>query len=237
MMHIYNNSEALYKGFTRFLAEFTENYPHLNLALSGGNTPKALFDYWAEHAKNALLWDKITFFWGDERCVAPEDEMSNYGMTSQHLFSKIPAISLRNVRRVYGENEPEAEALRYASVIDRMVLQRHQLPCFELIMLGLGDDGHTASIFPNQIEKWNDDAHCVVTQHPQTKMKRVSFTGQVINNARDVAFLVTGKGKAEIVRRIVQEPEKYTKLYPAALVKPTQGKLHWFLDEEAAALL
>lgn len=237
MIHIYNNSEALCKGFTRFLTEFAECYPHLNLALSGGNTPKTLFDYWAAHAGSFIPWDKVTFFWGDERCVPPEDEMSNYGMTSEHLFSKLPAISLRHVRRIYGENDPDAEAARYASVIDRLVPQRHELPCFELIMLGLGDDGHTASIFPDQIESWYDDRYCVVTQHPQTKMKRVSFTGQVINNARNVVFLVTGKGKAEMVRRIVQEPEKYEALYPAALVKPTQGELHWFLDEEAAALL
>lgn len=237
MMHIYNNSEALCRGFTRFFTGLMESYLHLNLSLSGGNTPKALFDYWATRTGNSIPWDKVTFFWGDERCVPPEDEMSNYGMTSEYLFSKLPAISLRNVRRIYGENDPEAEAMRYSSVIERLVPQRHELPSFELIMLGLGDDGHTVSIFPDQIERWYDSKYCVVTEHPQTKMKRVSITGQVINNAHHVAFLVTGKGKAEVVRRIVQEPEKYTTLYPAALVNPAHGELHWFLDEEAASLL
>lgn len=236
-INIYPDTTALSMGFTEFIKKLLDVYPRINLCLSGGTTPKAIFDYWAENCKDSIEWDRIVFFWGDERCVPPENEMNNFGMTKEHLFDKIPSIAYRNFKRIHGENEPYEEAEWYARVLDRKLLQRKAIPCFEIVMLGLGDDGHTVSIFPNQIELWDSDATCVVAQHPESGMSRVSISGKVINNAQYAVFLATGKSKAEKVRDIIKNREQLKDKYPAAKVDPEYGYLYWFLDEEAASLL
>jgi 6-phosphogluconolactonase len=222
---IYNDTKALATGFTEFLTLLIGE-DNVNICLSGGSTPKAIFDYWAEHCKNSIPWSKINLFWGDVRCVSPTNEMSNYGMTREHLLSKID-IPKENIHRIIGENSPEQEAKRYAEL----------LPSLDLVLLGMGDDGHTASIFPNQIELWDSQEKCVVAKHPDSGMKRISITGQVINQAKYVAFLVTGKGKADKVREIVQNRKMVKDKYPAARVNPTSNNLYWFLDSGAASLI
>lgn len=234
---IYQDTDALCKGFTDFILHLLGAYPRINVSLSGGSTPKAIFDYWAEHCQNTIPWDRVVFFWGDERCVPPENEMNNYGMTRDHLFDKVEAIQSKNIRRIHGENEPDEEAVRYSGILERKLLQYNGIPCFELVMLGLGDDGHTVSIFPDQIERWDDNQSCIVAEHPTSKMKRVSLTGQVVNNAQHVAFLVMGKGKAGIVKDIIKDREIYLDKYPAARVDPKQGYLYWFMDADAASEL
>lgn len=235
-INIYKDVKSLSEGFTVFIQKLLDVYPRVNLSLSGGTTPKAIFDYWAENCKDNIDWARITFFWGDERCVPPENEMNNFGMTKDHLIDKIPAIKSNNIKRIHGENEPHEEAEWYSRVLDRKLLQRKGVPCFEIVMLGLGDDGHTVSIFPNQIELWDSDESCVVAQHPESGMSRVSLTGKIVNNAQYAVFLVMGKNKAEKVRDIIKYRDQFQK-YPAAKVNPTYGYLYWFLDEEAASLL
>lgn len=234
---IYQDTDTLCQGFTDFIIHLLDVYPHINVSLSGGTTPKAVFDYWAEHCQDSIPWDRITFFWGDERCVPPENDMNNYGMARDHLFSKVPAIQSKNIRRIHGENEPDEEAIRYSGILERKLMQYNGIPCFELIMLGLGDDGHTVSIFPNEIQKWNETETCIVTEHPITKMKRVSLSGQVVNNAQYVVFLVMGKNKAAMVKDIIKDREIYINKYPAARVDPKQGYLYWFMDADAASAL
>lgn len=235
-INIYKDVESLSEGFTAFLQKLLDVYPRVNLSLSGGTTPKAIFDYWAENCKDNIDWDRITFFWGDERCVPPENDMNNFGMTKEHLIDKIPNIKSNNIKRIHGENEPHEEAEWYSRVLERKLLQRKGIPCFEIVMLGLGDDGHTVSIFPNQIELWNSDESCVVAQHPESGMSRVSLTGKIVNNAQYAVFLVTGKSKAEKVRDVIKYRDQFQR-YPAARVNPACGYLYWFLDEEAASLL
>lgn len=236
-INIYPNTTALSEGFTQFIQKLLDVYPRINLCLSGGTTPKSIFEYWAENCKESIDWERITFFWGDERCVPPENPMNNFGMTKEHLFDKIPNISYRNLKRMHGENEAHEEAEWYSRILERKVLQRKGVPCFEIIMLGLGDDGHTVSIFPNQIELWDSEENCVVATHPESGMERVSITGKVVNNAQYAVFLATGKNKAEKVRDIIQQREKYMATLPAAKVNPEYGYLCWFLDEDAASLL
>lgn len=236
-INIHNNTLDLCKGFTEFLKKALEVYPHINLSLSGGSTPKVLFDYWAESCKDSIDWRRISFFWGDERCVPPTDDMSNYGMTKKHLFDFISEIQPSSIYRVHGENNSHEEAKAYGKVIELNTLSRNGVPCFEIIMLGLGDDGHTVSIFPNHIELWESSENCIVAKHPDTGMERVSFSGKVVNNAQHIVFLVTGKNKAEKVRDIINNRDSLIDTYPAARVKPICGQLHWFLDSEAASLL
>ncbi len=222
-IQIYNTKTELYLGFTNFMIDLLKSKSQFHICLSGGNTPKSLFDFWAENYKDKIPWEKISFYWGDERCVPPENEMSNFGMTKKHLFDKIN-IPEKNIFRIHGENTAEIEAERYSKIIPEK---------FDLIMLGMGDDGHTASIFPNQINLWNSSKKCEVTIHPETGFKRISITGIVINNAQNIAFLITGKNKAEKVSSIINQREKYENIYPAAQVNPKSTNLYWFLDSDA----
>ena len=208
----------------------------ISIALSGGNTPKALFDFWVAQHKNDIDWNKIKFFWGDERCVPPNDEQSNYKMTKEHLFDFLP-IPEKNIFRIKGEDDSELEAKRYSEILQNELDSVGGVPSFDIVMLGMGDDGHTASIFPNRIDLWESPEICLVASHPQSGQKRVSLSGKTINAAQNVAFLVTGKNKAEKVKAIIENRTEAEKVYPAAKVAPISGNLLWFLDEEAANLL
>ncbi|MDR1743147.1 MAG: 6-phosphogluconolactonase [Dysgonamonadaceae bacterium] len=208
----------------------------LNLALSGGNTPKALFEYWTANHQDDIDWTRVRFFWSDERCVPPNDEQSNYRMTKEYLFDRLP-VSEGQIFRIEGENEPFAEAKRYAEVLRRELKAQNEIPSFDIVMLGMGDDGHTASIFPHQIALWDSPEICVVGTHPQSGQQRVSLSGKTINAAKNIAFLVTGKSKAERVREIIETRGQAERRYPAAKAAAQSGNLLWFLDNDAAALL
>lgn len=234
---VFDDKDALNKGFTEFLIKLLDVYPHINLSLSGGSTPQSLFEYWAKHHKDTIDWGRIMFFWGDERCVPPESDMSNFGVTKRLLFNNIDGIDSKGWRRIHGENDPEEEAEWYSRILSTKLNQKNNAPTFEIMMLGLGDDGHTVSIFPDQMDLWNHEDFCVVAEHPETKMKRVSMTGHVVNNSQYVVFLATGKNKAEKVRDIIKHRNEFYDKYPAARVHPKNGYLYWFLDKDAASLL
>jgi 6-phosphogluconolactonase len=205
------------------------------IAVSGGNTPKALFSILAEEYNEKLNWETIHFFWVDERCVPPEDKESNYGMTKKFLFDKIE-IPEHNIHRIKGENVPEKEADRYSAEIDEYIKYKNKLPNFDLIILGIGPDGHTASIFPDQIQLINSEEICAVGVHPQSGQKRVTLTGRVINNADNVFFMITGDDKAKVVSDIIKKEKDFEK-YPAANIKPVHGRYEWYLDSGASSLL
>ena len=221
--------------FSEYLGNLIAKNTISHIALSGGSTPKEVFKQLAEHFKNEIDWSKVQFYWGDERCVLPDDEESNYKMANEYLFSKIE-LPLGNIHRIKGENEPIEEAKSYADLLEKSLPNVGMQPQFDLVILGLGDDGHTASIFPNQMHLWNSKAYCEVAEHPVTGQKRVTLTGGIINNAKEVAFLVTGANKAEKVLEIIEKKGNYN-TYPASLVKLNSGRLNWFLDADAAKFI
>ncbi len=231
-IRIYNTKQIVAEKFSTFFKQLTTQGKTFHVAISGGSTPKIVFDYLAENFLDKIEWSKVNFYWVDERCVSPTDNESNYKMTVDHLLSKI-AIPEANVFRIRGENEPKEEAKRYSEVLDKSLPIVHGIPKFDLIILGMGDDGHTASVFPHEIHLWDAEENCVVAVHPNSGQQRVSLTGKIINKAEVVAFLVTGSSKAEKVKEIIKELGCY-KEYPATLVQPSSGKLIWFLDKEAA---
>jgi 6-phosphogluconolactonase len=206
----------------------------LNIVLSGGSTPGLLFSTIADHFSDSISWDNVHFFWGDERCVPPEDPESNFGMAKRALLDRIK-IPSSNIHRIIGENNPEKEAVRYSKEIASFIRNKDGLPVFDLIILGLGEDGHTASIFPGNQELITSEKICRVAIHPSTLQKRVTMTGRVINNADIIIFLVTGSHKAEMVSAIIDHPGITD--YPAALIEPVHGVLKWYLDSDAAAML
>ncbi|NVJ87114.1 MAG: 6-phosphogluconolactonase [Algoriphagus sp.] len=232
---IFESKEAVAHAFCEYLVDLIAAKAKVNIALSGGSTPKIVFDELAAHFGDKIDWKKVNFYWGDERCVPPTDTESNFKMTQDHLLSKID-IPSGNIFRILGENKPEEEAIRYGNVLAENLPSVDGLPQFDLVILGMGDDGHTASIFPDSIAKWDAPTSCVAVAHPVSGQIRVSLTGRIINHAQAVAFLVTGKGKAEKVQEILQN-QLSAKAYPASLVNPESGNLIWFLDSEAASLL
>ena len=207
-----------------------------NLAISGGNTPNILFDMLAEELADKIAWNTLRLFWVDERCVDPNDPESNFGNVYRILLKNVP-IPPENIFNMKGDNEPVVEVLRYQNVLKKELPEKNGLPVFDLVLLGMGDDGHTASIFPHEIELWNNENNCVTATHPESGQIRVSLTGKVINAAKNVVFLVTGKNKAEKVKEIIEQPDVMRKKYPAALVQPDSDNLYWYLDEYAAEMI
>lgn len=232
---IYKNKQEVAEQFSAYFANLVKDYGTFHVALSGGSTPKLIFDVLADSYGDTIDWSQIHFYWGDERCVSPTDEQSNFKMTQDHLFSKIK-LPKENIHRVLGENQPMGEAMRYANLLEINLDRVDDIPQFDLVLLGMGDDGHTASIFPHEMELWEAADHCVVATHPDSGQERVSITGTVINKAKEVVFLVTGDTKAEKVKEIQGKLGGYKK-YPATFVTPESDKLTWFMDKDAAGLL
>ena len=235
-IQIFNSLQELNESFTEWFKEISSSKNQITVALSGGTTPKSLFDYWSSLPKDEINWTKIKFFWGDERCVPPEDSESNFKMTKEHLFNKID-IPMENIFRIKGENNPVEEAKRYGELLNSELKQQNGTPVFDIVILGMGDDGHTASIFPHEIELWKNKENCVTATHPVSGQIRVSLTGKIINAAKNVAFLVTGMNKAKKVKEIIEQPEVAEKKYPAALVQPDSDNLYWYLDEASAGMI
>jgi 6-phosphogluconolactonase len=233
--HIFQTKQAVAEAFAQYLAEQIEAAEaSFTIAFSGGSTPKALFDHLAEAYKEKIDWKKVKLFWGDERCVPPDHDDSNYKMTKEHLLDHID-IPEENIFRIKGEEPPVQESTRYGQVLIQELEVKYNIPQFDLIILGMGEDGHTASIFPNRMELLQHADPTAVAQHPESGQKRISLTGPVLNNAKNVCFLVTGESKAEKVKEILGKEGGYLQ-YPAAHVQPSEGELHWWLDEAAASL-
>lgn len=223
-------AKKLIKGISK-----TPDGEHFSIALSGGSTPRAIFQYLTSNCKDTVDWDKLLVFWGDERCVPPNHKNSNFKMASESLLNHVP-IPKENIFRIKGEDNPSDEANRYAEVIRKQVPSKKGSPRFDLIMLGLGTDGHTASIFPGSQHLFEHDKLCEVVQHPQTLQTRITITGEVINQAKTVVFLVTGETKANMVATLLEQQDDWEN-FPASQVRPKNGRLLWLLDDKAASNL
>lgn len=234
---IFTNIENLACNAASFLKRKIEEIPDGNfftIALSGGSTPRQIFEYLSENYSDKIDWKKLKLFWGDERCVPPENNDSNFKMANESLLKKVP-IPEENIFRIYGEADPIEEAKRYSEIIKNNVQSVNDVPSFDLVLLGLGEDGHTASIFPNKLESFYSTDLCIATKHPQTRHDRITVTGKVINSATRVIFIVTGDNKAQIVSEIIGANSG--KIFPAKLVNPVNGELIWMLDTAAAQKL
>jgi 6-phosphogluconolactonase len=209
------------------------------IAVSGGSTPQATFKLLADSAGpflNTIPWDKLYLYWVDERCVAPTDAESNYGVCKELLLDKVP-LPAENVFRMEGELDPEEAASRYESFLrNSMKLEGAESPAFDLLLLGMGPDGHTASLFPHTAAL-EDITSLVVANHvPQKDTWRISLTAPVINSAAEVVFAIEGAGKADILAEVLTGPRDIERL-PSQLIRPSNGKLLFLLDEAAAAKL
>jgi 6-phosphogluconolactonase len=199
------------------------------VALSGGSTPRLLYQLLADEKQ--VPWPEIHFFWSDERHVPPDHPDSNYRMTNEALLSHVP-VPQNNIHRIPGEN-PDASAA--ASDYEQTLIEitNSSLPRLDLILLGLGSDGHTASLFPGSEALHETQRLVVAPWIEKLNTYRITMTLPLLNNGASIVFLVSGKDKAEIVREVLEGPKNY----PAQEINPTSGELIWMLDKDAAGNL
>lgn len=200
------------------------------IALSGGSTPKGLFNLLATNARTVLPWDRMFFFWGDERHVPPTDPDSNYRMADETMLSKIP-VAAGNVFRMAAENPDAAAAAEaYEKTLQKFfALQPGQFPRFDLILLGMGPDGHTASLFPGSAGLQEKSRLVIANWVEKFKTHRLTFTLPVLNAAACLTFLVSGIDKAPALHEVL-ESDAPGEQYPSKLIHPVDGKLIWLID-------
>lgn len=234
--HIFKNSEETARAVAELIKEnaisFDSESRQYNIALSGGSTPTQLFKLLADEYENQIPWSAVRFFWVDERCVEPTDTESNYGVAYDTLFQK-GFIPKQNIFRMKGEEIPTDEAKRYSELLDNELPTSNKFPVFDLVLLGIGDDGHTASIFPYNIELLNSEKSVAVSQHPISRQKRITLTGKTICNAKDIIFMAVGEGKRKILQEIIHK-ELIAQKYPASFIQNNLGEVEFYMDESAA---
>jgi len=246
-LEIYENAKKLaWAAALKFasLAEQTvKERGRFSVLLSGGSTPKAMFSVLAEKPfADALPWQSIYFFWGDERCVPPDHTDSNYRMANEALLGKV-AVPRENIFRVPAEDEDhDRAAANYSQTIRQFfnpvanASGTDSLPRFDLVFLGMGADGHTASLFPGTTALQVEDRIAVANYVEKFQTFRITLTAAAINHAEQVVFLIAGADKAATLKDVL-EGERQPQKYPSQLIQPVNGELLWMLDEAAAAEL
>lgn len=230
-------AHAAAEVFAKYAADGVAARGVARIAISGGSTPKRMLALLAEEPfRSQISWERLRFYWVDERCVPSDHADSNYRMTREQLLSKVP-LAEENVFRMEGELNPEDGASRYeATLRNSFRLEGAEAPAFDLVLLGMGDDGHTASIFPNT-SAIDAMGTLVAANHvPQKDSWRITLTWPVINHGRRVVFLVEGAAKAEVLREVLlggYDPDRL----PAQLIRPENGQIGLLLDAEAARRL
>lgn len=199
----------------------------INIAVSGGSTPNMLFSMMGEPPySDNLNWENINIYWVDERCVSPDDDESNYKMAYDYMLSKV-AIPKENIFRIKGESDPYSEVLRYNSVVTENIPLANGFPSFDVALMGVGDDGHTSSIFYGQMHLLESELPYAVATNPYTNQKRIAMTGKTIINSKELIFLVTGENKKSVLSDIIEGNNK-AKSYPAYFImeKRTDSTLY-----------
>ena len=238
-IRVFPSQEELFRAaadvFCRIGSQAIREHGRYTVALSGGSTPRGLHQELVTNFSKQLPWDKVFFFWGDERHVPPDFPESNFRMAKETLLSKLP-IPTDNVFRMSGDlpDANQAAGIYEQTLREFFRPPSGQFPRLDFILLGIGSDGHTASLFPGT-KALEENQHFVVGNWvEQHSTWRITFTYPLLNNAANVMFLVEGSGKAEIVRKALKDPSANL---PCQRVRPESGELMWFLDQGAAARL
>ncbi len=238
---VLDDAQSVYVHAAEEIAHFAGEdictHAEFTIALSGGSTPAAVYELLATRFKLSVDWKEVQFFWGDERCVPPDHELSNYAMANRTLLSHL-ALRPEQVHRMRGELAPEDAARAYEEELKGVFsLGDGEFPRFGLVLLGLGGNRHTLSLFPGDKAAIEECERMVVpVDVDATPRKRISFTPSVANHAQRAMFIATGKEKAEAVRDVIEGPRDPMK-FPAQIIQPSDGELIWLLDKDAASLL
>jgi 6-phosphogluconolactonase len=230
-------SEAAAEELIAIAADAVRERGVCHIALSGGSTPKRLFQILAKRGRAAMPWEQVHLWWGDERSVGPEHADSNFKMTKEALLDP---LSLENFERIEGEADPAEAAKAYGAKLERLKPQPDQFPVFDYVMLGMGPDGHTASLFPNTpaLDATSEIVVANPVSSPLTKgaTTRITLTAPALNWGRQIRFLVAGADKAEPLWQVLRGPRD-PKTYPSQLIRANDGHLVWLVDKAAAAKL
>ena len=228
--------------FVALAAAAVEDHGRFAVALSGGSTPKQLYTLLATPEWSTRVpWPRVDVFWGDERCVPPDDPASNYRMACAALLDHVPVDPAR-VHRISGEDDPGLAASAYEAELRTAFATPTGPPRlepgtrFDHVLLGMGDDGHTASLFPHSPVLRESERWAIPSETGAVPHRRVTLTLPVLNAAADVSFLVVGRGKASTLARVLEGRHEAEAL-PAQLIAPRKGRLHWLVDVDAASQL
>lgn len=223
-------SQSAAKAFIELAKQAIAERGRFLVSLSGGGTPMKLYE---RLANEKIDWTHVHFFWGDERCVPVDDPGNTYGQTKKILFDK---IGTTNIHRIESELEPDSASAAYTHTLSGFADAPLSFPRFDLALLGMGDDGHTASLFPGSPVDIDMPTIAVTAHYQDRPANRVSLTPKVFNQAREIWFLVTGAGKAETLRRVINGERNLEQL-PAQRIQPVNGNLIWMIDEAAGKFL
>ncbi|MFC1584298.1 6-phosphogluconolactonase [Fibrobacterota bacterium] len=234
---IFNNIEDLSKRLSEDLlssvASKAQQGGAFHMALSGGNTPRKLFKMLADDYNKRINWGAVQFWWGDERCVPADDPESNFGSARETLLSWIDMPEV-NIHPMLGETDPEVEAVRYAKELKSMLpLNQEGVPVFDWILLGIGSDGHTASLFPSDLPL-DYKAVTLASRNPRTGQRRISLGATVICSALKVSIMASGSSKAGVVERVFKKSAE-AESYPIFQITRECEHAEWLLDREAAS--
>ncbi len=239
MVQVFADKAALARAaadrITTLAAESIAEQGRFSILLSGGSTPQALFTLLAAPPYNTRLpWQQIHFFWGDERLVPPGDAGSNFFHAAQMLLDKVP-VPAENIHRVRGELPPATAVLDYTAQLKAFAAGGRDWPRFDLVLLGLGSDGHTASLFPGSpaADAPGTAVKSVTADYEDRPSQRLTLTPPVFNDARHILFLVTGANKAQAVTAVLEGPFDPVQ-WPAQRIQPHRGTVTWFIDQTAA---
>lgn len=238
-IHIYDSAQDVATAIGAWICDLIEERlkknPRFSFVLSGGNTPRSLYQLLAIPPYfDKIAWDRLDFFWGDERFVPFEDERNNARMAFDSLLNHVP-VSSDQIHPMETSISPADSVKQYNQLLREYFLA-NQVKGFDLVLLGMGDDGHTLSLFPgtsvvNENEAWVNEFYLASQQ-----MHRITLTKVLVNQSAFIAFMATGTGKAHALREVL-EGEYQPNLYPSQVIKPANGELHWFVDKPAASAL
>jgi 6-phosphogluconolactonase len=237
-VYVFDSAEdaarAVARRFVALAREALAARGHFSVALAGGSTPQRVYELLAtdEH-RESVAWEQVQIFFGDERCVSSDHAASNYRMAYESLLSRVP-LPPQNIHRMKGEGDPALNAELYEREL-RAFFKDAEWPQFDLVMLGMGDDGHTASLFPQSAALKDRTAWVVANWVEKLKSFRLTLTVPAINQAAHVIFTVTGAGKAERLAQVLRRAPGALEPLPAQLIRPRRGTLEWFVDTQAAA--
>jgi 6-phosphogluconolactonase len=237
---IYSDTDTLSSEAAQYIVRIAQesisSHGRFFFALSGGSTPKKLYGLLAEEPyRSQIDWEHTDIFWSDERCVPPDDAESNYAMAQQVLLSKVPIPASQVHRMPADQNDRDAASYAYTLEMQQTI-GSEGVPSFDLLQLGMGPEGHTASLFPHQPSLHEQQRLVMPVTVPKPPPPRLTFTPRLLNAAAHILFLVTGDEKQDAVKAVLEgqyEPDEY----PAQIVKPSKGEVTWMLDKAAAAKL
>ncbi len=207
----------------------------INLAVSGGSTPRSFYSLLSNEPYVSLIpWEILHFFWCDERCVDFSSSESNYGQFSNLLIDRVN-IPSENIHPMNCSNDPEPGVRNYIEVLSKNASSGYDFPIFDIAFLGLGDDGHTASLFPGKISESEvlTPVISTVAQYQNRPSQRITLTPKILNKSKNIFFLVSGNNKASILAKVLNGP-KFLNKYPAQRIQPDKGRIYWMVDKDAA---